>query len=110
MYLGQTYTYTVTFKQFGSCLIGTLTDPYFPVTGPVSGTINRNHVTFTFRYPQGSVQVFRDRVPARRDPLDAHLPVRVLRHVRRPFSQAVYPERFRSVSEQNAAAGATMPV
>ena len=56
VYLGQTYTYKVTFRQFGSCLTGTLTDPYFPVTGPVFGTINRNHVTFTFRYPSGSVQ------------------------------------------------------
>jgi len=56
VYLGQTYTYTVTFKQFGGCLIGTLTDPLFPTTGPVFGTINRNHVTFSFRYPTGSVQ------------------------------------------------------
>jgi hypothetical protein len=56
VYLGTTYTYSVTFKQFGSCLLGTLTDPYFPTTGPVFGTINRNHVTFTFRYPHNSVQ------------------------------------------------------
>ena len=56
VYLGTTYTYTVTFRQFGSCLAGTLTDPGYPTTGPVFGTINRNHVTFTFRYPSGSVQ------------------------------------------------------
>jgi hypothetical protein len=56
VYLGTTYTYTVTFRQFGSCLAGTLTDPGFPTTGPVFGTINRNHVTFTFRYPSGSIQ------------------------------------------------------
>ena len=56
VYLGNTYTYKVTFKQFGSCLAGTLTDSYFPTTGPVFGTINRNHVTFSFTYPSGSVQ------------------------------------------------------
>jgi hypothetical protein len=49
-------TYTVTFKQFGSCLSGTMTDPYFPTTGPVSGTVNGNHVTFFFVYPSGSIQ------------------------------------------------------
>ena len=56
VYLGSTYTYKVTFKQFGSCLTGTLTDGYFPTTGPISGTVNRNHVTFSFTYPSGSVQ------------------------------------------------------
>lgn len=59
VYLGNTYTYKVTFKQFGSCLGGTLTDSYFlpaGTSGPVFGTINRNHVTFSFRYPSGSVQ------------------------------------------------------
>jgi hypothetical protein len=46
----------VTFKQFGSCLSGTLTDSYYPTTGPISGTVNRNHVTFSFSYPSGSIQ------------------------------------------------------
>jgi hypothetical protein len=49
-------TYTVTFKQSGSCLSGTMTDPYYPTTGPVSGTVNGNHVTFFFTYPSGSIQ------------------------------------------------------
>jgi hypothetical protein len=56
VYLGTTYTYKVTFRQFGSCLTGTLTDGYYPTTGRVFGTINRNHVTFSFTYPSGSVQ------------------------------------------------------
>jgi hypothetical protein len=56
VYLGKTYTYSVTFRQFGSCLSGTLTDSYYPVTGPISGTVNRNHVTFSFTYPSGSIQ------------------------------------------------------
>jgi hypothetical protein len=59
VYLGTTYTYKVTFKQFGGCLTGTLTDTYYQptaATGPVFGTINRNHVTFSFTYPSGSVQ------------------------------------------------------
>ncbi len=56
VYQGQTYTYSVTFKQFGSCLWGSLTDGYYPTTGPVYGTVYRNHVTFTFKYPAGSVQ------------------------------------------------------
>jgi hypothetical protein len=59
VYLGSTYTYSVTFRQFGSCLSGTLTDPYFPTTGPIFGTVNKNHVTFSFRYPSGSVQGLR---------------------------------------------------
>ena len=56
VFQGKTYTYDVTFKQFGSCLSGTLTDGYFPVTGPISGTVKRNHVTFSFTYPSGSIQ------------------------------------------------------
>jgi hypothetical protein len=59
VYLGKTFTYSVTFRQFGSCLSGTLTDGFFPVTGPIFGTVNRNHVTFSFRYPSGSVQGLR---------------------------------------------------
>jgi hypothetical protein len=46
----------VTFKQSGGCLTGTLTDPYFPTTGPISGTVVKNNVTFSFQYPSGSVQ------------------------------------------------------
>jgi hypothetical protein len=56
VYQGSTFTYSVTFRQSGSCLTGTLTDPYFPTTGPISGTVSGNHVTFSFRYPSGSVQ------------------------------------------------------
>jgi len=56
VFQGQIFTYSVTFRQFGGCLSGTLTDGFFPVTGPVFGTINRNHVTFSFKYPAGSVQ------------------------------------------------------
>ena len=56
VYQGSTFTYSVTFRQSGSCLTGTLTDPYFPTTGPVSGRVSGNHVTFSFRYPRGSVQ------------------------------------------------------
>jgi hypothetical protein len=62
VYLGNTYTYKVTFKQFGSCLTGTLTDGYYlpnGTTGPIWGTINKNHVTFSFAYPSGSVQGIR---------------------------------------------------
>ena len=57
---GQTLTYTVTFRQFGSCLSGTLTDPYYNpptgATGPIWGTINGNRVAFSFTYPSGSSQ------------------------------------------------------
>ncbi len=56
VYLGSDFTYTVTFEQDGSCLTGTLTDPYipkgFPKSGPVSGTVRGNTVTFSFTYPQ----------------------------------------------------------
>jgi len=40
VYLGTTYTYKVTFKQFGGCLTGTLTDTYYQptaATGPPPG-------------------------------------------------------------------------
>jgi len=59
VYLGSTYSYSVTFRQYGSCLNGWLTDSYYPpsgVTGPIYGTINGNHVVFSFRYPFGSIQ------------------------------------------------------
>ena len=51
-------SYDVTFTQRGSCLTGTLTDSnYAPVfTGPVTGTVNGNKVTFSVTYPQNSVQ------------------------------------------------------
>jgi hypothetical protein len=45
------YTYTVDFVQRGSCLSGWLTDPYFPVTRPISGSVNGNFVRFSFTYP-----------------------------------------------------------
>jgi len=56
VYNGSTYTYSVTFRQFGSCLSGTLTDSYYPTTGPLWGTVNKNYVTFSFAYPSGSIQ------------------------------------------------------
>jgi hypothetical protein len=56
VYKGTTYTYSATFKQYGGCLTGTLTDSYYPTTGPIVGAVNDNKVTFTFRYPHGSVQ------------------------------------------------------
>jgi hypothetical protein len=55
VYQGANFNYTVTFKQNGSCLTGTLTDSYIPApgpqSGPISGTIRRNTVTFSFMYP-----------------------------------------------------------
>jgi len=56
VYQGSTYTYGVTFRQYGSCLSGTLTDPYYPTAGPIFGTVKGNHVTFSFTYPSGSIQ------------------------------------------------------
>ena len=56
IYLGGTFNYSVTFKQYGSCLSGTLTDSLFPTTGPVWGTVNKNHVTFSFKYPSSGTQ------------------------------------------------------
>jgi hypothetical protein len=50
------YTYSVTFQQYGSCLYGTMTDSYYPTTGPIHGTIYGNYVTFSFTYPSGSIQ------------------------------------------------------
>jgi hypothetical protein len=58
VYQGNNFSYSVTFNQHGSCLSGTLTDTYYSgtATGPIYGTINGNHVTFSFKYPAGSVQ------------------------------------------------------
>jgi hypothetical protein len=59
VYNGTTYSYSVTIKQYGSCIGGTLTDSYYQptaATGPIHGTINGNHVVFSFTYPSGSVQ------------------------------------------------------
>jgi hypothetical protein len=58
VYLGGTFTYSVSFKQKGSCLTGWLTDTYYPggVTGPIYGTIYGNRISFSFSYPAGSVQ------------------------------------------------------
>jgi hypothetical protein len=55
-YDGLGYVYSVTFTQNGSCLTGTLDDPYYPTSGPISGTINGDSITFTFDYPPGSIQ------------------------------------------------------
>ena len=59
VFQGKTFPYSVTFRQFGSCLHGSLTDPFFGTsgtTGPILGTVNGNDVTFAFQYPAGSVQ------------------------------------------------------
>jgi hypothetical protein len=53
---GSTFSYSITFRQFGSCLAGTMTDSFFPTTGPIHGTIRGNHVTFSFTDPAGSIQ------------------------------------------------------
>jgi hypothetical protein len=45
------YTYSITFKQSGSCLSGWMTDGYFPTTQPIHGTVYGNQVTFSFTYP-----------------------------------------------------------
>ncbi len=53
VYQGGNFTYGVTIHQHGGCLTGTLTDlgiPTGPTTGPIFGTINRNQLTFSFRY------------------------------------------------------------
>jgi hypothetical protein len=55
-YDGSVYVYSVTFKQSGGTLSGTLSDPYYPTSGAVSGTVSGNSVTFTFDYPSGSIQ------------------------------------------------------
>jgi hypothetical protein len=55
-YDGQSLIYSVTFTQGESSLSGTLNDPYYPTSGPVSGSISGDSITFTFSYPSGSVQ------------------------------------------------------
>jgi hypothetical protein len=55
-YHGSNFYYSVHFTEHGSCLSGTLTDSGYPTSGPISGTVSGNHVTFTFRYPYGSIQ------------------------------------------------------
>jgi len=55
IYNNAPFNYTVTFKQDGSCLRGTLTDPYIQPSslqsGPINGSIHGNTVTFSFTYP-----------------------------------------------------------
>jgi len=51
-----TFSYPVHFVQRGGCLSGTLTDPFFPTSGPIHGTVFGRHVRFSFTYPNGSVQ------------------------------------------------------
>ena len=55
-YDGQNLVYTVSFMQSGGSLSGTLTDSYYPTSGPVSGSVSGDSVTFTFDYPGGSIQ------------------------------------------------------
>jgi hypothetical protein len=50
------YTYTVWFKQNGSCLGGTLTDPYLPPWSQklhISGTVDGSYIRFSVTYPPG---------------------------------------------------------
>ena len=56
VYQGTTYTYTVKFRQLGTCIGGKLTDPAYPTTGPIVGAAIANHVIFSFMYPKGSAQ------------------------------------------------------
>jgi hypothetical protein len=56
IYQGNTFTYPVTFKQYGGCLSGWLSDPGYPTSGPIYGSVYGNHVVFSFRYPSGSIQ------------------------------------------------------
>jgi hypothetical protein len=53
---GSPLSYSVTIKQYGGCLSGTMTDPYYPTTGPIHGAVYGNHVAIRFTYPAGSVQ------------------------------------------------------
>jgi hypothetical protein len=59
IYNNAPFHYTITFQQDGSCLTGTLADPNIssnlPKSGPISGTIRGNDVTFSFTYP-GNIQ------------------------------------------------------
>jgi hypothetical protein len=50
------FAYPVDFTQHGICLGGTLSDPYFPTSGPIHGLVIGNYVKFAFQYPAGSVQ------------------------------------------------------
>jgi hypothetical protein len=51
-----TYDYSVSFRQEGSCLTGWLTDPGASFTGRVHGTVYGNFVTFSITYPSGDTQ------------------------------------------------------
>jgi hypothetical protein len=55
-YDGLSFVYGITITQNGSCLSGTLDDPYYPTSGPISGTVSGDSITFTFTYPSGSIQ------------------------------------------------------
>jgi hypothetical protein len=56
VYQGTTYSYSINFNEYGGCLSGTMTDSYYPTTGPIYGSISGNYITFSFRYPYGSSQ------------------------------------------------------
>jgi hypothetical protein len=51
-----TYGYPVYFRQQGSCLTGTLTDPGASFTGRIHGTVYGNFITFSVTYPSGDNQ------------------------------------------------------
>lgn len=57
---GSSWLYTATFARNGTVLTGSLTDSYAPITGPiVNGSINGDHVVFSFDYGSGSLQGMR---------------------------------------------------
>jgi hypothetical protein len=51
-----TYAYAVDFNQRGTCLGGSLTDQFVPITGSVHGNVFGDSVTFWFNYGSGSRQ------------------------------------------------------
>jgi hypothetical protein len=51
-----TYDYSVSFSQEGSCLTGWMTDPGASFSGRIHGTIYGSFVTFSITYPSGSKQ------------------------------------------------------
>ena len=51
-----TYDYAVDFNQQGTCLRGSLTDQWVPITGSLRGNVFGDSVTFSFNYGYGSKQ------------------------------------------------------
>jgi hypothetical protein len=57
-YNNSSFTYAVTLHQYGRCVTGTLTDTNLSGNQnlSVSGSIDRNHITFSVNYGPGSIQ------------------------------------------------------